>query len=205
MKILAISDSIDDTITVPLGSTLRYIQINSSMGFRTVNAWTNAGLIRQNICGIGHSDSKANCCCIPFTPSFDGQVTKLRVRLPKKYVNETNCTFRWAVTEFRDDNAFKGHDEPKSEYLMAHGKFNAKNQYIYMPVTGLEDGDTYYIYLTPSNRKYGNFHIVDDVTIDIYTATGSKIWRNTTSYIYKNGGWKKASPYVYKNGRWTAT
>lgn len=203
MKIITIEDEIEDTQIVPLDWTYRYMGAQHREGFRRVGSLAQQGFIRQNICGFGDSTSKANCVRFEFTPNILRPVTKLAVNLRRKYVNHTNYVFRWAVTWLTDDSRFTGYNEPQSEFLITSGKFNAHKMPIYMPVSGLESGEKYYIYLTPSNHRYGNFHIVGDVVIDIYTQTGQKVWRDATPYIWKNGSWKQATPYIHKSGQWT--
>lgn len=185
--------------SISLGDTYRYISLNSRYGWRTVNYWEGMHIPAINV--VGQGVDGYSCAMIPCYMPFYGSSTKVRVRLSPYVTNSKVKTFRWAITNERDDNSFISSSPSTSSKVLAQGTFTAsESQRDYdFPVKNLPS--LFYIYLWRYSGSYGNIHI-NSPTVTVYYNSEGEGWIDATPYVYTNSGWKAATPYVYKNGTW---
>lgn len=202
MKIAVPYDSGGSTVSVPKEDMLTWAGPNAMKVDTMYSAawWAQRGFSNWIICGKGHDANHA--ACIPYTLSYTGTPTRLRVGLRILVTNSRVRTFRWALTTARADQLFRGKGPVSDQVAVAQGTFTPA----YTKQTSWQTFDFWtgsipasgYLYLWRTSNSYGNIH-VEDATLQAFVATSQTVWRDATPYIYDNG-WKQATPYIYDNG-----
>lgn len=199
------TDALSASVSVAKADMLTWNGPNAmkEKGFHSASWWASRGFANLILCGSGHNAMHA--ACIPYSVSFAGTPTRIRLGLRILVTNSRTRTFHWALADARDDTRYLGKGWTKSAHAVAQGKLTAARQtgtqWQYFDLWGSSVPADGFIYLWRTASAYGNVHI-EGASLDVYCATSATLWHEAQAYVY-DGGWKPAVPHVYRNGAWT--
>ena len=162
--------SLDTSISI--NDTYRYCNALSTSSFTRVGS---LGGSLQDINYVGQGTEDYNAMLVPVPAfSFSGTFKKLAVSLYLWTSTANNHTFRWAVTNSRDnEELYKGDGTVNDDNQLAAGSFTPpySNSYQWYTIDitdcNIPSGAPLYLYFWRDNTSYGNIHVMDTVKITL--------------------------------------